>query len=164
MQEATPCPCASGLSYAECCEPYITGARQPPTPEALMRSRYSAYALQIMPYLASTLHPGQRHDYDEAGAERWARESEWEGLEILEVVDDHSDPDRGTVEFRATYRRRGEKLVHHERAEFRRTGDQWFFYDGKMAGISQVRRDTPKVGRNDPCPCGSGRKYKKCCG
>ncbi|MDK2792842.1 MAG: preprotein translocase subunit SecA [Deferribacteres bacterium] len=29
---------------------------------------------------------------------------------------------------------------------------------------SPVRRDTPKVGRNDPCPCGSGKKYKKCCG
>ncbi len=27
-----------------------------------------------------------------------------------------------------------------------------------------VRRDIPKVGRNDPCPCGSGKKYKKCCG
>ncbi len=29
--------------------------------------------------------------------------------------------------------------------------------------ISTMRRDTPKVGRNDPCPCGSGKKYKKCC-
>ena len=27
-----------------------------------------------------------------------------------------------------------------------------------------VRRDRPKVGRNDPCPCGSGKKYKKCHG
>lgn len=164
MNETTPCPCASGLSYAECCEPYISGARQAPTPESLMRSRYSAYALQIMPYLADTLHPSQRHDYDEAGAERWARESEWEGLEILTVDDDRTDPDLGSVEFRAHYRRRGEKLVHHERAEFRRSGNRWFFYDGRMVGISQVRRDTPKVGRNDPCPCGSGRKYKKCCG
>ena len=164
MNETTPCPCTSGLAYAECCKPYISGTRQPPTPEALMRSRYSAYVLQIMPYLASTLHPSQRHDYDEAGAERWARESEWEQLEILGVDDDAADPDRGNVEFRAHYRRRGEKLVHHERAEFRRSGDRWYFYDGRMVGIGQVRRDTPKVGRNDPCPCGSGRKYKKCCG
>jgi len=28
----------------------------------------------------------------------------------------------------------------------------------------EIRRSTPKVGRNDPCPCGSGKKYKKCCG
>ena len=27
-----------------------------------------------------------------------------------------------------------------------------------------IRKDGPKVGRNDPCPCGSGKKYKKCCG
>ena len=27
-----------------------------------------------------------------------------------------------------------------------------------------IRRETPKVGRNDPCPCGSGKKYKNCCG
>ena len=49
-----------------------------------MRSRYTAYTLQDMPYLARTLHPSQRSDYDEAGAEKWARESEWDGLEIIE--------------------------------------------------------------------------------
>jgi preprotein translocase subunit SecA len=32
------------------------------------------------------------------------------------------------------------------------------------AAAAPRRRDTPKVGRNDPCPCGSGKKYKKCCG
>ena len=158
------CPCKSGLPYSVCCEPYITGAKQAPTPEALMRSRYTAYALHIMPYLMSTLHPSQRHDYDEAGAERWARESEWDGLEIIDVRDDPADSNHGTVEFRASYRRRNERLVHHERAEFRNKDGAWYFYDGKMVGITQVRRDTPKVGRNDPCPCGSGRKYKKCCG
>ena len=73
MNEITTCPCNSGLDYADCCAPYISGARKAPGPEALMRSRYTAYALQIMPYLAATLHPGQRHDYDEAGAARWAR-------------------------------------------------------------------------------------------
>ncbi|MEZ5541823.1 MAG: YchJ family protein [Pseudomonadota bacterium] len=164
MNHPVTCPCNSGLAYADCCEPYISGARKPVTPEALMRSRYSAYALQIMPYLAATLHPGQRHDYDEAGAARWARESEWDSLEILDAPAVPADGDNGTVEFRATYRRKGEKIVHHERAEFRRLGDTWYFFDGKMVGPGQVRRETPKVGRNDPCPCGSGRKFKKCCG
>jgi len=164
MNDITTCPCNSGLDYAACCEPYISGARKAPGPEALMRSRYTAYALQIMPYLAATLHPGQRHDYDEAGAERWARESQWENLEIVDVSGVPEGSSTGTVEFRATYRRKGEKIVHHERAEFRKEGDTWYFYDGKMVGPGQVRRDSPKVGRNDPCPCGSGRKYKKCCG
>jgi len=129
-----------------------------------MRSRYTAYALHIMPYLLSSLHPGQRHDYDEAGAERWARESRWDGLEILDVSADPADENRGSVEFRARYRRGDERLVHHERAEFRKKDGTWYFFDGKMVGVSQVRRDMPKVSRNDPCPCGSGRKYKKCCG
>jgi SEC-C motif-containing protein len=127
-----------------------------------MRSRYTAYTLHDMPYLAETLHPGQRNDYDEAGAAKWARESEWEGLEIVNVSDltGHS----GKVEFRARYRRNGEQLEHHELAEFRKSGGSWYFYDGKMVGAGQYTRATPKVGRNDPCPCGSGRKYKKCCG
>jgi len=164
MNDITTCPCQSGLDYAACCEPYISGTRKAPDPVALMRSRYTAYALQIMPYLAATLHPGQRHDYDEAGAARWARESQWENLEILDVPAVPADGTTGTVEFRATYRRKGEKIVHHERAEFRKIGDTWYFFDGKMVGPGQVRRDAPKVGRNDPCPCGSGKKYKKCCG
>ena len=73
MTDTTPCPCGSGLAYADCCEPYIRGTARPPDPEALMRSRYSAYTLHEMNYLADTLHPGQRHDYDEAGAAKWAQ-------------------------------------------------------------------------------------------
>ena len=158
------CPCGSGRPFGDCCAPYIQGKSLPPTAEALMRSRYTAFARQEMPYLASTLHPSQRHDYDEAGATRWARESDWEGLEIIEVSQDPANANRGSVEFRASYRMNGVKHVHHELAEFRRTDGVWYFYDGKMQGAGQFRRETPKVGRNDPCPCGSGRKYKKCCG
>ena len=162
MDKPEQCPCGSGQSFAECCEPYLQGKARAPGPEALMRSRYTAYVLLEMPYLADTLHPGQRSDYDEAGAEKWARESDWEGLEIVDV----SPPagNSGTVEFRATYRRNGEKMLHHELAEFRKSGDTWYFFDGKMVGPGQFIRETPKVGRNDPCPCGSGRKFKKCCG
>jgi preprotein translocase subunit SecA len=35
---------------------------------------------------------------------------------------------------------------------------------GDDAVVKTVRREEPKVGRNDPCPCGSGKKYKKCHG
>ena len=117
-----------------------------------------------MPYLLETLHPGQRNDYDEAGAAKWARESDWTGLEILKVTGDPATENTGTVEFKACYRRNNEKLEHHELAEFRKTNDIWYFYDGKMVAPGQFQRETPKVGRNDPCPCGSGKKFKKCCG
>ena len=164
MSETNPCPCHSGKTFAECCEPYITGKSHAPGPEALMRSRYTAYATQNMPYLLETLHPGQRRDYDEAGAKVWASESEWEGLEIVNASTDTTNSNNGVVEFRATYRRNGAQQVHHELAEFRKSGNTWYFFDGKMVGPGQFTRESPKTGRNDPCPCGSGKKFKKCCG
>ena len=164
MNDATTCPCNSGLSYAECCEPLIKGATKAAGPEALMRARYSAFAQVEMPYLLETLHPGQRNDYDEDGATKWAKESDWTGLEIVKVTGDPATDNSGTVEFKASYRRNNEKQEHHELAEFRKTNGTWYFYDGKMVTASQFRRDTPKVGRNYPCRCGSGKKFKKCCG
>jgi len=164
MNESSACPCNSGLSYDACCEPLIRGTVKAPGPEALMRARYSAFAHEEMPYLLETLHPGQRNDYDEAGAAKWARESDWTGLEILKVTGDPATENTGSVEFRACYRRNNEKLEHHELAEFRKTNGIWYFYDGKMVAPGQFQRETPKVGRNDPCPCGSGKKFKKCCG
>ena len=164
MNEPIACPCNSGLPYDACCEPLIRGTVKAPGPEALMRARYSAFAQQEMPYLLETLHPGQRSDYDEAGAAKWARESDWTGLEILKVTGDPATENTGSVEFKASYRRNNEKLEHHELAEFRKTNGTWYFYDGKMVAPGQFQRETPKVGRNAPCPCGSGKKFKKCCG
>lgn len=164
MNTRTDCPCGSGNDYDTCCRPLIEGTLKAPGPEALMRSRYTAFTQQAMPYIEETLHPSQRHDYDAAGSAKWARESEWQGLEIVNVSANPDNSSRSSVEFKAHYRINGVKQVHHEIAEFRKTDDTWYFYDGKMVGPGQVRRETPKVGRNDPCPCGSGRKYKKCCG
>ena len=60
------CPCGSNRSYDECCAPLINGERQADTAEALMRSRYSAYVKQNIPYLGETLHPKHRHVFDES--------------------------------------------------------------------------------------------------
>ena len=68
------------------------------------------------------------------------------------------------MEFIAKYSEKGEKKEHHEIAEFRRENDTWFFYDAKAPKPKQVVRQGPKIGRNTLCPCGSGKKYKKCCG
>jgi SEC-C motif-containing protein len=129
-----------------------------------MRSRYTAFVRQEIPYLARSLHPTQRHDYDEDASARWARESAWEGLDILNASVDPGNGSRGTVEFKAHYRQDGVAHIHHEVAEFRKSGGRWYYYAGKTGAAPQYRRETPKVGRNEPCPCGSGRKYKKCCG
>jgi SEC-C motif-containing protein len=54
-------------------------------------------------------------------------------------------------------------MRHHERSVFEKIENRWYFKEGEMMKPKQVRREAPKVGRNDPCPCGSGKKYKKCC-
>jgi len=158
------CPCGSGKPYAECCEPAITGAAPAATAEALMRSRYSAYVLKELDYLRDSLHPDQREDYDAEGARRWAEGSEWLQLEIVDTAGGGPDEETGTVEFIATYRRKGVKHAHHEEGTFTRHKDRWYYAEGRMVTPGTVRNETPRPGRNDPCVCGSGKKFKKCCG
>jgi SEC-C motif-containing protein len=129
-----------------------------------MRSRYSAYARSEIAFITDSLHPSSRHDHDPAAAQRWAEQSEWLGLEVVSVDGGSREDERGTVEFIASYREKGAMRTHHEVAQFVKEQGRWFFQDGKQVPPKTVQREGAKVGRNDPCPCGSGRKYKKCCG
>jgi SEC-C motif-containing protein len=158
------CPCCSGIEFEDCCGPYLNGEKNAPTAEALMRSRYSAFAKENMEYLRSTLHPKSRSDYDEASARAWSRESDWKALEIVSTQKGGKEDNEGSVEFIAQYLRNGKEEFHHEVAEFARADGRWYFVDGKLVGKTPFVRTEPKVGRNDPCSCGSGKKYKKCCG
>ena len=164
------CPCGSGKNYADCCEPFILGKRHAPTPEALMRSRYSGYVKGAVAYLKETLAPESRGDYNEKDVIEWMKQSEWLGLQILKA-------EGNTVEFVAKYKTQGKILEHHEVSTFKKKGDQWYFVDGESHVHEEgkghqepkepkvpVVRAAPKVGRNDPCSCGSGKKFKKCCG
>lgn len=162
------CPCGTSLDYTKCCEPYIAGKGFAPSPEALMRSRYSAYAVGAVKYLGETLAPEFRKDYDENETRNWAEKSEWLGLKILKAKDD-------TVEFIAKYKAEGKVLEHHEVSTFRKLDNRWYFVDGESHVHEEgaehcaepkapVVRATPKLGRNDPCHCGSGKKLKKCHG
>ena len=175
-----PCPCGSDKPLDQCCGPFVSGERPAPTAEALMRSRYTAYALKNIDYIARTHAPESHANFDRRAAESWAEQAKWLGLEILAAERGGMADEEGVVEFIATYRQQGETIAHHERSRFRRaeTGE-WLFVEGaapRLDGEDGRRRDpsgraasrplarAPKVGRNDPCPCGSGRKYKKCCG
>jgi SEC-C motif domain protein len=163
------CPCGTNLEYANCCEPFILGKKNAPSPEALMRSRYSAFAKGVEPYLRDTLAPEARGDYNPNEVKEWSQKSEWLGLEILSAKGD-------TVEFVAKYKTQGKVLEHHEVSKFKKKDDRWYFVDGEShvheegkghqhhEPIKPIVRDAPKVGRNDPCSCGSGKKFKKCCG
>ena len=157
------CPCCSGKDYSECCGALILGKRSAETAEQLMRSRYTAYAKVKTDYLLKSTHPDQRADFNEKEISNWARNSEWHGLEIINIKNGGHDDTEGTVEFIATYSQNGVKRNHHELALFKKLNDDWFFEDGGMVSQKPVVRSSPRTGRNNPCPCGSGKKYKKCC-
>ena len=156
------CPCGSGESYAVCCEPIITGKQPAETAEQLMRARYSAHVKVDVDFLYATTHPDYRENYDHKGTKSWAEKSEWQGLEILGTNAGGSTDDEGEVEFMARFRDTEGVRNHHERGQFKRMKNKWLFTEGEMIKSQPI--SVTKIGRNDPCPCGSGKKYKKCCG
>ncbi len=173
------CACGSSKEFSTCCEPFITGAALPKTAEELMRSRYTAYTKGEIGYIKKTLAPEAAKDFDMAAAKKWASEAEWKGLKILKTENGGPDDKKGVVEFVASYLQNGEEIEHHEVSKFRKNDKgQWLFVDGDSHTHegghghdhhhhhkpATVVREGPKVGRNDPCPCGSGKKFKKCHG
>ncbi len=156
------CPCGSAQPYSQCCEPLIRGERAARTPEALMRARYSAYAKTEVDFIVATTHPEKRDGLLTDGIRRWSERSIWHGLEII-ATDVALDDQSGSVEFIAHYTEKNIKKKHHELARFDRLEGTWYFTDGAPVPPKQFVRAQPKVGRNEPCPCGSGKKYKKCC-
>jgi len=162
---STDCPCGSKSAYAECCEPLHKGVREAKTAEELMRSRYAAFAMQEIDYIVDTAHPDAQKDLKRDEIETWSKNSTWNGFEIIDVQGGGEDDDQGLVEFIAWYDDpEGEETEHHEKSVFTREDGVWKFLDGMPGRQEPYRREEPKVGRNDPCPCGSGKKFKKCCG
>jgi SEC-C motif-containing protein len=157
------CPCGSNVGYDSCCRPIIAGEFAATTAEQLMRSRYSAYVKKEISYIFTSLHPDHRADYDESSSRAWAERAEWQGIRILKTVAGGADDTEGQVEFVVSYTENGLKQEHHELSTFRKKDGVWYFATGKTMP-KPVSRTAPKTGRNEPCPCGSGKKFKKCCG
>ncbi len=158
------CPCGSGKLKAECCGPILDGAHKAPTAEALMRARYTAYATCNIDFLYNSSCKEIQEDFDAESSRRWAEGSTWTGMDILATEGGQENDDEGIVEFVAHYSVNGAEFKHHERSAFQRLDGEWKFIDGVIVKPDPYVRDNPKVGRNDPCPCGSGKKFKKCCG
>ncbi|MDR2393897.1 MAG: YchJ family protein [Treponema sp.] len=158
-----PCPCGSGLSYDACCEPYILGLKRPTTAEALMRSRYTAYVEHSIIYILDTCSKDSKDAIDVKQTRDWSEKSQWLGLKILSCTQGGPEDTEGLVEFEATYERDGFKDIHHEKARFKKQEDRWFYTEGEIVPKTIIR-STPKIGRNEACPCGSRKKYKHCCG
>lgn len=150
------CFCNSGDSFKNCCQPYLSGALLPKTPEQLMRSRYSAFCTKNIDYLMSTYHvtnqvPGSRMQLEKSIAT-----TQWLGLKVIKSNIDKSDKTKGQVEFIAFYQ--GETAGQlHEQSEFIYEDGKWFYLGGQMLPPLTFKR-------NEPCWCNSGKKYKRCHG
>ena len=158
------CPCGSGRDFDECCGPVIAGTSPAPTAEALMRARYSAHVVKNFDFIDNSMLPELRDDGDHEEMEKWSQAVRWDGLDILETTAGGQDDEKGDVIFVAKYTVEGIPQMLHERAHFKKVDGTWMYADGEDMSHETFHREAPKVGRNDPCPCGSGTKYKKCCG
>ncbi|WP_028582269.1 YchJ family protein [Desulfogranum japonicum] len=158
MSKTTPllsCPCGSASSYAQCCEPYLEGRENAPTAEALMRSRFTAYTRADTDYLLKTWHPETRPtSIDKETIPHWY------DLQILATNNGNAEDEHGTVEFLALARTiHNQSIDLHEKSRFVKIDSQWVYHSGDLTSQAESK----KPGRNKPCPCGSGKKYKKCC-
>ena len=147
------CPCCSGLPFADCCERVIGDQKIAKTAEQLMRSRYTAFTLAENQYLmdswAKETRPKGIHAEDD--------NIQWLSLEIKACENGNIHDTDGTVQFTANFLSGGHLCKLHEKSNFIRKDKLWYYLDG------ETDSETEKVGRNQPCPCGSGRKYKRCC-
>jgi SEC-C motif-containing protein len=158
------CPCGSGLDYNGCCEPIIKGKLEAETPEKLMRARYSAYVTKEIDFILNSVVPNKSGEENRGEIEEWANNASWEKLEILNCDGGNQEDESGKVEFKAYYISGELSHIHHELGEFKKIDGKWYFDDGKIVKEYPSVKVNRKVDRNSPCPCGSGKKYKKCCG
>ena len=141
------CPCGSDSEFDECCGPIIGGAQ----------------AQGNLDHIENTHASEVRDNFNRSAAESTANSVKWVSLEIFGTAEGGADDETGTVEFSARFRQDGKLMMHHELSNFRREDGRWVYVDGKINPKGKPRR-VDKVGRNAPCPCGSGKKFKKCCG
>lgn len=119
------CPCLSGKTYDTCCQPYHLGKANPPTPEALMRSRYSAFATGRVDYIIKTTH--RENPMFEKNRAKWrldlalyCREVEFEKLEVGAIADNK-------VTFTVYVKQHGDSFSLTETSEFAFEQDKWWY-------------------------------------
>ena len=146
------CPCQSNKSYEDCCGRFHTHVQFPETAEQLMRSRYAAYVLKNVPYIVETTVPSQQGLLNVQAIEAWAENTQWLGLQILKT--ETLTKLQSAVEFHAVFQGEEGEQTHHERSIFVKIDDRWYFVDPTV----------PLPTMKQPCVCGSGKKFKHCCG
>lgn len=153
------CPCDSQKHYLSCCEPFITGKQNPATPEALMRSRYTAYTIAYIDYIKVTMRGSVLRDFQEMDAKRWAKRVTWIKLDVMQSIIENTN--RGYVEFEASFVESSRLKSIHEKSEFIREEGRWYYTGGTHLPTTHTEQ---LVSRNTNCPCGRYRKFKNCHG
>ncbi len=159
MDAQLPCPCTSGQAFGACCEPYLTGDSIPQTAERLMRSRFAAFQVRNADYVRMTWDPIKRPKHLNFDQDQRV----WSKLDIVDTLGGGEQDDRGVVEFKAYYELGDDTYLFHEVSRFVRHDGRWFYLDASFPFHGKIAHKGQPV-KNAPCPCGSGKKYKKCCG
>jgi SEC-C motif-containing protein len=153
------CLCGSQVKYNSCCQPYHDDTNRPDTAEQLMRSRFTAYAMRNTDYLLKTWDTSKRPDEIDFSKEGVV----WTKLEIVSTKKGKATDSKGLVEFKAYYESDNEEYVMKEMSRFKKQVGQWLYLDGLVSSVGKVGQQTNQ-GKNAPCSCGSGKKFKRCCG
>lgn len=128
----TLCPCGTHKPYAECCQKFLEHTALPATPEELMRSRYTAYSKANVDYIAQTQQGIATESFNAEETRRWAKRAKWLDLTIIKAPSTNND--QGFVEFAARYSSGNKVHVIHEKSEFQRINNQWFYVAGHHPG------------------------------
>jgi SEC-C motif-containing protein len=154
------CPCGSGRTFGDCCDPVLSGRQPAGNAELLMRARFTAHVVHDFAFLHRTYLPTSRQPF--VPEEISPAATEWTRL-VVHAHEPGRDADTAYVDFSAYGVEQGAEQVLHEKAEFVRQNGAWIYTRSVREGPAPFKVAAPKPGRNDPCPCGSGRKYKHCC-
>jgi len=158
-EPTSPCPCGSGKTLGDCCAPIIAGRQPAANAELLMRARFTAHVLHDFKFLHDSHRPTAGKPYV---AEEGEPLMQWTKL-VVHSHETTADPDKSFVDFSAYGIDEGVEKVLQEKAEFLRINGTWLYNREARLGPAPYKAAAPKPGRNEPCPCGSGKKYKHCC-
>lgn len=164
------CPCGSDKTYPQCCELIHLKKKSAQTAEDLLRARYSAFVKGKIDFILDTHHGKTKKEVNIKEIQEWSTQSAWKGLEIVQKEAGDPEDSQGLITFCARYQSTSsdtapDKIEEHwENALFEKEDGEWKFLDARAVKQEPIRRAEPKTGRNEPCPCGSGKKHKKCCG
>lgn len=126
------CPCGSEKPFSYCCEPAVEGYKPAATAEALMRSRYTAFALGQVDYLINTTAACHRNPADAEVIEEQIKATTWTGLQIVSTEKGTADDAEGIVEFIAAFEAGDDACELHEKSNFRRENGAWVYLDGDV--------------------------------